>query len=1186
MDPLSVTASISGILALSITTCQGLANYYSRWKDADSDVAAFMTSANSLTNTLRYLERYLGEARVEEGLKVELRDSLSACTEATKRLQKKLSKVQASFEPKRASFVESQLRRSLYPFKRGTLIRLKEIVEDLRQNLTIILECLQLNQSFPELERLDQIDHNVTFIKSIASQQLSTELQKWLNPPNFKRVHDEVVTLREPGTGEWVLSSREFGDWLHLQTASSLLWLQGDTGCGKTILCSAIIEVTKEHCAQQPDRLLAYYYFNYDVKGERAIEGLLRALVKQLASGNDRCSSHLFGLWDECDTGTRQPSLSELMRIVNEMLAMLKESYVYIVIDGLDECQDLDQLSFVLQSLITSSKRVGCIIHRFILLSRSRKALQTNLDSLEPNVLRIEGPQVDADIGRYVTSRLINDHWWSRWTDDVRAHVQATLINKAKGMFQWVKCQLEALKKSKNLLMLQKCLRELPITIEFTYERSLGEIDPLYFEYSFRMLQWLCFSIRPTTVDEMNDILATQIGPNSRFEPENRFPDPDDIQDLCPGLVTVSLDYEYSRRHPMIKLSHSSVRDYLLSGRLPPLVAKYSIIETQSQNMIASACLVYLLSFRKPMSLSIEDIKDHFPLARYAAEHWMEHIRLALGSLEILTSTELSGGGEGERLDPEVSKLRDLVRKVLVPVEPSKVHRDDSLSDASRSNPAFENLICQNLVQETARRLQGVSLDTDDSSEPASFPEVNIPGPIATTTTSGRDTKFNDDWARDDIVWIPGLRRAIEADNQEDVDSILQTLLSDAKTSMKLIERLEVFIRTGKNEVVQKIMRHIDSICPDQVKSICSSALVAAVQSSNGTAIDSLLSYDLDPNIRLQNLSGEDDTALAAAIVHADPTSLHKLIQKGANVNQRTHRGKTPLFLATRYGARPEAVEIVETLLKAGAYVNARSSEGRTALHIAYQPEIVRILLAQKDSLVHMNDDRGISAFDSALARGADWKVAALLERDPSLTSHHTSSIANLWKVEISFLKHILDTVDVNVDAMDSYGDTLLTKVTETMDVEKVELLLSHGADATKFGRNTFGAAHIAALYNNFALLEIFSNHQIPVSPPPPRTRTALHVAAESDDELFLEECILRCDAVVFSMQDETGQTPLHRAIECFNTYALRRLGRRTRPNVFDDKGRHPVSLAKQSGNKFHVSFLEMIGFTDQGEVK
>src|SRR5580692_2821044 len=74
----------------------------------------------------------------------------------------------------------------------------------------------------------------------------------------------------------------------------------------------------------------------------------------------------------------------------------------------------------------------------------------------------------------------------------------------------------------------------------------------------------------------------------------------------------------------IIKLSHMSVKEYLLSQRRVGSTG-FSINEKLSHSHIAKTCLAYLLQFKNVVMLT-PDTVDNYPLARYAAKHWIMHV--------------------------------------------------------------------------------------------------------------------------------------------------------------------------------------------------------------------------------------------------------------------------------------------------------------------------------------------------------------------------------------------------------------------------------------------------------------------------------------------------------------------------------------------------------------------------------
>src|ERR1700753_2034760 len=98
------------------------------------------------------------------------------------------------------------------------------------------------------------------------------------------------------------------------------------------------------------------------------------------------------------------------------------------------------------------------------------------------------------------------------------------LITKKR--FRWAVCQLDALGKCRNRLMLRKALATLPPTLDETYNRILCAIDEEDFEYAVRILRWLAFSARPLSVEEISEVVAIDIERDPAFDSEEVLEDP------------------------------------------------------------------------------------------------------------------------------------------------------------------------------------------------------------------------------------------------------------------------------------------------------------------------------------------------------------------------------------------------------------------------------------------------------------------------------------------------------------------------------------------------------------------------------------------------------------------------------------------------------------------------------------
>ena len=202
-------------------------------------------------------------------------------------------------------------------------------------------------------------------------------------------------------------------------------------------------------------------------------------------------------------------------------------------------------------------------------------------------------------------------------------------------------------------------LATLPKTLDRTYERILSEIDEVYADDAFKILQWLCCSLTPMRLDQLTDVLAIEVTDKPRFNPAQRLLDPRDVLTICSSLVSITeefVDLAYwgfqESKTSYIRLAHYSVKEYLISARLEnTAVRHYAIDETTTHTTITESCVAYLSYFARPReSYGVKDLLgcQDFPLYDYAAKHWLTHYhliddetcaRINLFILEFLEST-------------------------------------------------------------------------------------------------------------------------------------------------------------------------------------------------------------------------------------------------------------------------------------------------------------------------------------------------------------------------------------------------------------------------------------------------------------------------------------------------------------------------------------------------------------------
>ena len=97
-------------------------------------------------------------------------------------------------------------------------------------------------------------------------------------------------------------------------------------------------------------------------------------------------------------------------------------------------------------------------------------------------------------------------------------------------------------------------------------------------------------------------------------------------------------------------------------------------------------------------------------------------------------------------------------------------------------------------------------------------------------------------------------------------------------------------------------------------------------------------------------------TELHLAVIQGDVNAVHKLVEKGVDINCKCSDGTTPLHLAAVFGQKISS----EILISNGADINAVEKNGDTPLALAAlgaKPEVVKLLLSHGAKVDTKNRD-------------------------------------------------------------------------------------------------------------------------------------------------------------------------------------------------------------------------------------
>src|SRR6266849_6981493 len=173
---------------------------------------------------------------------------------------------------------------------------------------------------------------------------------------------------------------------------------------------------------------------------------------------------------------------------------------------------------------------------------------------------------------------------------------------------------------------IRSVLKDLPESLDKTYEQTLLGIDKEKRVYAQRLFKCLSESIRPLRVEELGEIFAVQFDATDTplFNENLRPPDAEEaVMSACTSLIDI-VDRE---GHRIVQFSHFSVKEFLTSERLAAAeehLSYYHILPEPAHTILAHTSLSILL--RLDDKIDRRTI-EHFPLAQYAARHWVDHAR-------------------------------------------------------------------------------------------------------------------------------------------------------------------------------------------------------------------------------------------------------------------------------------------------------------------------------------------------------------------------------------------------------------------------------------------------------------------------------------------------------------------------------------------------------------------------------
>ncbi|KAL8702927.1 MAG: hypothetical protein Q9201_003907 [Fulgogasparrea decipioides] len=439
------------------------------------------------------------------------------------------------------------------------------------------------------------------------------EVCNWLTTEDQPQILAETVRLRHPLTGNWVF---DFKPYLKLRSgAIQLLLLEGLPGCGKTVLCSAIIqELQRQSCG------CAFYFFKSRSAAKRAMDIPIRSLIAQLVRLARQMPVALQELYQTHQEGHLSPSLDQFLDILHKTFDFFEETF--IIVDGLDMvARDMSKtFARIIESGIIRGQKI-----RLLATSRISFGVETAI-RFSPYIchygLRYEFSiiprrAVDNDIDTAVRPAVIN-------ASNIRSYdpkdLMRIIVEGSKGMFIWASTLLDQFEQGRAWV---------PWTIQNLWtgilERVIVQATEEDMKCVIQVLHTLSVCKRPLNAKELDQSLSYDFDSSTWGHRHYRYKS--EIWHRLPALLelTGQPKNDDSGDHcwtECLALIHPSLTDFLQSTAIrtgPRSLRCFAVDQIKAQRNIAKTCVAYLLRW--------DGGGSYKSWAAYAGAFWHVHIK-------------------------------------------------------------------------------------------------------------------------------------------------------------------------------------------------------------------------------------------------------------------------------------------------------------------------------------------------------------------------------------------------------------------------------------------------------------------------------------------------------------------------------------------------------------------------------
>lgn len=223
----------------------------------------------------------------------------------------------------------------------------------------------------------------------------------------FETISDEGTKF--PGTCSWLLKNEKIKSWLQKKPDPPFLWLQGNPGCGKSVIAAKLVDFLQ--ASKSP---IVHHFCTYTYASSTKYDGILRSILQQLLRKSGELVAHVY---QECIVGKKPPTTANLERLIETLIAALSDvpretQYMWIIIDGINECEAARQARLInLMNQISSiSSSTSGAVCKVLVTTRPSPTVSKYFRKDHVIFLSDETSPLQSAIRIYVSQRLRSLH--------------------------------------------------------------------------------------------------------------------------------------------------------------------------------------------------------------------------------------------------------------------------------------------------------------------------------------------------------------------------------------------------------------------------------------------------------------------------------------------------------------------------------------------------------------------------------------------------------------------------------------------------------------------------------------------------------------------------------------------------------------------------------------------------------